>query len=146
MNAPEASPATRSTPWHLWLVGSLSLVWNAFGGFDWTMSHVRGEAYFRQAGMNEAQIAAFRAYPAWMELFWALGVWGAVIGSLLLLARSRRAQPVLAASLAGAAMNLLYAAALAHPPNIGPITVVITIVAALLAGYARVMARRGVLA
>ncbi len=144
--APEASPAVRSKPWHLWLVGGLSLLWNAFGALDWTMSHVRGDAYFRQAGMSEAQIAAFHAYPSWMELFWALGVGGAVIGSVLLLVRSRWAVPVLAASLLGAAVNLLHSAVLARPSHLDPITVAITCVATFLAWYAWVMRRRGVLA
>lgn len=146
MSGAETSSSVRPTPWHLWLVGGLSLLWNAFGGFDWTMSHVQGDAYFRQAGMSEAAIAAFHAYPSWMQLFWALGVWGAVIGSVLLLLRNRWAAPVLAASLIGAAMNLLYAAVLAKPPHLDPISVVIALVAALLAQYARAMKRRGVLA
>jgi hypothetical protein len=144
--APDPTPTVRSTPWHLWLAGGLSLLWNAFGAFDWTMSHVRGEAYFRQSGMSEAQIAAFHTYPSWMELFWALGVWGAVMGSVMLLFRSRWAVPALAASLLGAAVNLLYATALARPTHLDPITVVITFVAVLLIWYAWFMNRRGTLA
>lgn len=144
--APGPASTVRSTPWHLWLVGGLSLLWNTFGGFDWTMSHVQRDAYFRQAGMSEAQIAAFHAYPPWMELFWALGVWGAVIGSVLLLVRTRWAVPALTASLLGAAVNLLYSAVLARPSHLDPITAAITLVAAFLAWYAWAMRRRGVLA
>ena len=26
------------TPWHLWVVGVVSLLWNGFGGYDFIMS------------------------------------------------------------------------------------------------------------
>ena len=143
---PGEAPTARSAPWHLWLVGALSLLWNAFGAFDWTMSHLQGDAYFRTSGMGEAQIAAFHSYPTWMELFWAVGVWGAVIGSVSLLVRSRWALPALAGSLLGAVVNLLYSALLARPSHIDATTVAIALVAAFLAWYAWAMRRRGTLA
>ena len=31
------------TPWHLWLVGVVSLLWNGFGGYDFIMSTTQGE-------------------------------------------------------------------------------------------------------
>ena len=118
VSAPAPEVAIRRTPWHLWVVGVLSLLWNAFGAFDYTMSHTQGDAHFRKAGMTDAQIAAFHAIPPWMELFWAMGVWGAVIGSVLLLLRSRWAVPVLLASLVGAAVSLLHASLLAREPRL----------------------------
>ena len=27
------------TPWHVWLVGVLSLLWNAYGGYDFIMTN-----------------------------------------------------------------------------------------------------------
>jgi hypothetical protein len=39
--------------------------------------------------------------PAWMTGVWAIGVWGALAGSVLLLLRSKWAVHVFAASLAG---------------------------------------------
>ena len=36
---------TKSTPWHLWVVGVVSLLWNAFGGYDFIMSATQGETY-----------------------------------------------------------------------------------------------------
>jgi hypothetical protein len=29
---------TVKTPWHLWAVGAVSLLWNGLGGYDYTMS------------------------------------------------------------------------------------------------------------
>jgi hypothetical protein len=28
--------------------GGVAWLWNGFGGYDYTMSHLQGEAYFRQ--------------------------------------------------------------------------------------------------
>ena len=33
------------TPWHLWVVGGISALWNAFGCLDFTMTATRNEAY-----------------------------------------------------------------------------------------------------
>ena len=40
-------------------------------------------------GMGEAEIAYFASAPLWSNFFWALGVWGAIAGSVLILLRSR---------------------------------------------------------
>jgi hypothetical protein len=101
------APAARA-PWHFWAVAAVSLAWNAFGAFDYSMSHIVGDAYFREAGMNDAQIAAMHVMPAWATAVWAIGVWGAVAGSLLLLLRNRLAVPAFALSLAGFLASLAY--------------------------------------
>ena len=38
-----------SAPWHLWVVGIVSLLWNAFGAYDFIMTNTQGEAYMRVA-------------------------------------------------------------------------------------------------
>ena len=41
------APATRtSPPWHLWVVGVLSLLWNAFGATDFVMTMLNRDAWF----------------------------------------------------------------------------------------------------
>ena len=100
----------RATPWWFWVVAVLSLLWNAIGGADYTMSHVQGEAYMRQMGMGEAQIAYLAAYPSWMHAVWAIGVWGSVAGSVLFLLRSRWAFHAFVLSTLGAAGALVYTA------------------------------------
>ena len=76
-------------PWHFWVIAVISALWNGFGGYDYTMSHLQGDAYYRQMQMTEAQIAVMDAYPVWMHAVWAIGVWGSVAGSILLLLRMR---------------------------------------------------------
>jgi hypothetical protein len=134
------------TPWHLWVVGVISLLWNGFGGFDFTMSVTRGEEYYRSMGATAAQIAQFNSLPDWMWGAWALGVYGAIIGSVLLLLRMKWAFHAFAASLVGAVVSLAYHAFLAGPGGPGPIfPAVIVVIAAFLLWYAWAMGKRGVL-
>ena len=78
--------ARPATPWHIWVVGVLTLLWNSVGGFSYTMTRLGRR---EQLGMGEAEIAFFESAPAWSNAFWALGVWGAIAGSVLILLRSR---------------------------------------------------------
>lgn len=82
-----------------WIVSGLSLLWNAFGGFDYVMTQTRNAAYLGQ--FTTEQRAYFESFPVWMEAAWALGVWGAVAGSLLLLMRNRHAVTAFGVSLVG---------------------------------------------
>ena len=46
----------RKAPVHLWIVGGLSLLWNAFGAFDYLMTQLQVEAYMSQ--FTEEQLAS----------------------------------------------------------------------------------------
>ncbi|MEJ6791029.1 hypothetical protein BrevBR_15915 [Brevundimonas sp. BR2-1] len=140
-----------AVPWHLWVVGVLTLLWNGYGAYDFVMSVTQGEAYWRASGMTDAMIAYFNAMPSWMYGPWVAGVWGAVAGSILLLLRSRFAVHAFVLSLLGVLGNLIYG--LMNPmPDLPPAMAamtympwVIVAVAAFLAWYARAMQKRGVL-
>jgi len=94
--------ATQKTPAHLWIVGILSLLWNSGGAYDYTMSQMRNEEYLAMAGIPVADMLAWiDSFPAWAHAAWALGVWGAIAGSVLLLMRSRHAKTAFALSLVG---------------------------------------------
>lgn len=95
-------------PWYFWVVGAIGLLWNGFGGYDYTMSHLKGEAYYRQMGMTDAVIAYMATYPSWMHAVWATGVWGSALGSILLLLRSRWAFHSFAVSFLGVIGNIAY--------------------------------------
>ncbi|WP_029087811.1 hypothetical protein [Brevundimonas aveniformis] len=138
------------TPWHLWVVGILSLLWNSFGAYDFIMTNTQGEAYMRSAGMDDAMIAYFNAMPMWMYAPWIAGVWGAVLGSLALLLRKRWAVYLFAVSLVGAAVSLVYGLLNPMPMAEGMEMMkympwVIVAIAAFLWWYAGRMAARGVL-
>ena len=140
-----------ATPWHLWAVGVISLLWNAFGGYDFVMSVTQGETYWRASGMTDAMIAYYNAMPTWMYVPWVLGVWGAVAGSILLLMRNKLAVPAFALSLLGAVGSLAYGLANPMPPLPEAMAMmsympwVIVGIAALLVLYAWMMGKKGVL-
>ena len=142
----------KTTPWHLWLVGVLSLLWNGFGGYDFIMTNTQGEAYMRASGMTQPMIDYFLAMPTWMYVPWTLGVWGAIAGSVLLLLRLKWAVHAFALSLFGAVVSLIFG--LMNPmPGLPPemaamkfMPWIIAVIAALLLLYARAMRKRGVLA
>lgn len=144
----EAIDAGRpAVPWHFWLVTLLSLLWNGFGGYDYTMSHLQGETYYRQMGMSDAVIAFMQTYPTWMHAVWAVGVWGSVLGSLLFVARSRWAFHAFALSAFGAAGALAYNLA---TPGLSAILspvmpCVILAICLFFVWYASTMTKRGVL-
>lgn len=111
--------AQAKTPWHLWAVGILGVLWNGFGCFDYFMTMTKGDDYMRGAGMTDAQIAHFNSMPGWMTAVWAIGVWGGVLGSLLLLWRSKWAFEVFVASLIAFVASLIYAYAVSPMPDEG---------------------------
>ncbi|WP_339872677.1 hypothetical protein [uncultured Brevundimonas sp.] len=143
---------TKNVPWHLWVVGVVSLLWNSYGGYDFVMSLTKGEAYMRASGMSDAMIAYYNAMPTWMYGPWVLGVWGAVAGSILLLLRSRFAVHAFALSLLGAVVSLLYGQFIDKAPPPPPemaimasMPYIIVLIAAFLAWYAWTMGKKGVL-
>jgi hypothetical protein len=92
------------------------------------------------------------SFPLWANMAWALGVWGAVCGSILLLLRSRLAVQAFGISLTGMAANTIYGFALADTPMYkitGAValafTAVIVIVGVSLFLYSRNMRDLGVL-
>lgn len=137
-------------PVHLWVVGALSLLWNAYGAYDYTMSHLGGLDHFRSAGLDEAAYEWFLAAPAWSIAGWAIGVWFSLAGSLLLLARSRYAATAFGVSFFGAVASFAYQFTSERPASMEGTTAVVmaVIVFALIAGqlyYARRMIAANVL-
>lgn len=114
------SPDGSRTPWHFWLASIVSLLWNGFGGYDYTMTQLRDPGYFAsmsaQMGMSVAEMNAFfDTFPAWASALWAIGVWGSVLGSILLLICSRHAVTAFIVSLIAAALSFAYQATLDLP-------------------------------
>jgi hypothetical protein len=142
------------TPVHLWIVGILSLLWNAMGCFDYVMTRMRNTDYLSSAMPNvdpNAMLAWIDGFPIYAQIGWALGVWGGLLGSVLLLVRSRYAVWAYGISLLGAVVGLGYQIA-AAPPLAGAddamskaMPYVIILVALGLFLYARAMEKKAVL-
>jgi len=77
---------SQRTPWWFWVIAIAALLWNA-GGVIAYMSTELG--YLEALEMPTDQIEYFYNFPAWAVAFWALGVWGAFLGAISLLLRSR---------------------------------------------------------
>ncbi len=94
------------TPAGFRIVAGLSLLWNGFGAVDYTLTKMRNPGYL--ANFPPEMMAAIDNFPAWMTAFWALGVWGSLAGSVLLLMRSRHAVTAFWVSLLGLAVSTAY--------------------------------------
>ncbi len=105
MSAPNAGTATK-TPWHFWVVGIGGLLWSSVGAYDYFMSQTRNETYM--AAFTPTQLEFFYGLPAWVVACWAIGVWGGLVGCLLLVLKKGWAVPVLLASLLGAILTFIH--------------------------------------
>ena len=142
------NPNNVKAPVHLWIIGIVSLLWNALGAFDYLATKMRLDFYMSQ--FTAEQLEYFYGFPAWMVAAWAVGVWGALLGTLALLMRKAWAVWLYGASLLGLAVSTVYnfvlsdgAAIMGEPAVI--FTAVIWVIALFLFFYAKAMARRGVL-
>jgi len=146
----ETTVAAARAPVHLWVIGVVSLLWNAMGAFDYLMTQTRNEAYM--SAFTPEQLEYFYGFPAWVVAAWAFAVWGAVFGSVLLLLRRGLAAPVFLVSFVAMVITTIQNYVLSNglevlgDPFALVFSAVIFVVALLLVLYSRAMRRRGVLA
>lgn len=143
----------RAPAW-FWIVSALALLWNAFGALDYLMTRTRNMEWLSQMpGVKAEDILAYiDGYPIWAQAGWGLGVWGGLLGAVLLFARSRFAFHAFAASLLGMALSFgyQYLGDSKMPAGMGegaqqymPLFIVLVGIALLM--FARAMRARGVL-
>lgn len=137
-------------PWHLWVVGVVSLLWNAIGAADFVFSNLRSPFWFEAMQYPPAGIAYLDAFPFWARLAWGMGTIGAFLGSLLLLFRSRLAVIAFALSLVGILLTTIYEAGAVMPAELEEMQpawfpILLLSVAVFLLIYSWSMRRKGVL-
>jgi len=147
------SEAQRTTtpgrPWHLWLIGIVGVLWSLMGVLSFMLTQMHVEAVMSR--FPPQQRAYFESFPWWTVAFWAIDVFGGVIGCLLLLLKNRLAFHLLLASVIGAivfnlgGLFLLGGMEVMHETGGLGLTVLPVAFAALLAYYARAVSRKGVL-
>ena len=137
------------TPKHLWIIGIIALLWSAMGAMDFVMTTTRNEAYMSQFSAEEIEF--FYGFPTWLIGTWFVGVWGGVVGSILLLMRKSIAVWVFLASLLGVVISTFQNYVLSNgmeimgtPAALG-FTAAIFLVSLALVFYSRAMIQRGVL-
>lgn len=150
----QTTAPTTAAPKLLYVIGALALLWNGFGSYDYLMTRMRNTDYLASMMPTvdpQATLAWVDGFPVWAQFGWGLGVWGGLIGAVLLLMRHRWAVPAFALSLVGAVLGLGYQI-VAAPPLPGAEGVgfdimpfVIIAVALALFLYARAMQAKGLL-
>ena len=138
------------TPFHLWIIGVLALLWSLAGAADYTLTELDHPAYMAQ--FTPDQVAYSHSFPAWVVAARATAVWAGVLGALLLLRRSGGAPLVFALSLAAMIVTDIYSFALAEVTMtdvFGPgalwFSGLIMVIGVALLLYARWMRQRGYL-
>ncbi len=140
--------STAKTPVHLWIVGIVTLLWNAMGAYDYLATQLKLESYMSQ--FTAEQLDYFYGFPAWMVAAWAIAIWASLFGSLSLLLRKAWAVWLFAAAIAGMAVSTVFNFVLSNGLEImgttgAVFTAVIWVIALLVFFYARAMAGRRVL-
>lgn len=144
-----ATTAERTTPAHLWIVGILALLWNAYGCYEYLMTETRNATFLSK--LPTEWVAYWDSLPAWLTAFWALGVWGGLVGAVLVLIRSRYAVWAFALSLVGLVVDLGYQMFMTDMPAsltqgmLGMLDWLIIIIAAFLLWYSWSMNKKGAL-
>ena len=132
-------------PIGFWVFSVLALIWNLLG----VMAYITQTTMTPDAlqALPEAERALVAATPAWVTVAFAAAVFGGAAGCLLLLLRSRVAQPVLVLSLAGVLVQMGYMFLLSgawevYGPGRMVMPALIIVVAIFLVFFARRASRR----
>jgi hypothetical protein len=149
-----ATTASTRTPTHLWIVGAVALLYSCFGAYDYIMSHMRNLKYIASSMPGVDPNVALNwmdGFPIYAKIGWALGVWGGLLGAILLLMRSRYAVHAFLVSMIGIVLSIGYQLALA-PALQGAdgmamklMPWIIMIIGAALLAYSHTMTKQDVL-
>src|SRR3546814_16447796 len=83
--------SARKVPVSYWIVCLLAFFVDIFGGYDYVMIRMQDDEYLRsmQARIPSLILDWYDKYPLWADIAWAAFTWSAVVGAVLLMARSR---------------------------------------------------------
>lgn len=127
---------------------AFGVLWNLFGVYQLVGSLTRGADDPMRAGLTPEQVAVYASLPSWINLAFAVGVFGGLVGSVALFARRAVALPVLAFSLVGYlvlfAGDVWFGVFAAVPQQLAILAFVVAVAAALFAAAA--YARRNLVA
>lgn len=131
-------------PWHLWVVGILSLLWDGSGAF--TIVSAQHQAIV----LKPDEAAYYAAQAPWFVALVDIGLVTAILGGLALLMRKRPATWAFAISLVlillGDVYELSMGTSRVYANNAAAfVTALIAVIAVLQLLYARAMAKQGVL-
>lgn len=136
---------TVRAPWHLWVVGVLSVLWNASGAYT-----IASAQTGRLPGLEPDEAAYYAAQAQWFMAVTDIALLTAIGGGLALLLRHRWAVPLFGLSIAAIATTAAYDLAMQTSRMLADqgaliVTICIWILAVLQLLYAIAMRKRGVL-
>ncbi|MEY3209528.1 MAG: hypothetical protein RIT28_9 [Pseudomonadota bacterium] len=145
VSVPDAPPSAYAPP----IIATLGALWSLFGVVQLLQTLQSTPQSLQAMGMTPEQAAVYSSYPAWMTLGFAVGAFGGLVGSVLLLARRRLATPIFVASLVG--YVVLYVGDITEgvfaalgAPQVAVLTAVVLIASGLLV-WSRHLSQRGLL-
>lgn len=142
-------PVNPGRPKHLWVVGIMSLLWNAMGAFDYLMTQTQNENYM--AKFTPEQLEYFYGFPTWVEASWAIAIWASVAGSVFLLLGKKVAEWLFLVSLLAMVVTTVHNYALSNGLEVmgDAISIIFSIIIAIISValylYSKAMSARGVL-
>ena len=90
-----------SIPLWFWIAAGLGLAWNIFGVVQFLGSLSATSESLMATGLTAEQAAVMLGYPSWMTIAFAVGVFGGLVGCVLLLLKKWLSVPVFGFSLIG---------------------------------------------
>ena len=137
--------SNRRTPWHIWAVGILTLLWNGSGAYTIMMAQAG-----RLANVSAEEAAYYAAQPSWFVVVTDIALVAAVAAGVALLMRRRAAVWLFGLSLSAIVVTDVYDVAVGTSRTLisqGAVVFALTIaaIAVLQLLYASTMQRRAVL-
>lgn len=81
-------------PWHLWVIGTCALLWYASGAITIQLAQLG-----MLPGLRADELMYYAAKPMWLVILTAIGTYGSLVASVLLLFRHRAAAAMFAVAL-----------------------------------------------
>ena len=133
------------TPWHVWVVGFLALLWNGSGAYTIMMAQAG-----RLPDVSAEEAAYYAAQPLWFVVATDIALVAAVAAAVALLLRSRIATRLFAICVVAVLVTNAYDLAAGTSRVLVDrgaliVTGIIAVLAILQLAYALAMKRRGVL-
>jgi hypothetical protein len=138
----------RTIPIWFWCIAILGLGWNFYGVFQYLGTFSNTAQKLMAQGMTQAQADIYLSLPPWISVVFAIGVFGAVAGCILLLLRKKQAKGVFYISLVGYTLLFLgdvYCGVFANIPTQLAILTFVLIVAAALLWFSHFTERKNIL-
>lgn len=132
-------------PWHLWIVGVLSLLWNGGGAYTVMMAQAG-----RLPNVDALEASYYAAQPLWFVIATDVALIATILAALALLMRNRVAAWLYAFALIAFIVNNLYDLAAGTSLMLKDrgwlvMTIIIATISVLQLAYAWKMKKRGVL-